>query len=321
MLKNIPRRRNIGDLLTNAFAEVSFLKHFKFRSSANIKLNNNAYTEFVPSTIGNPVAPGTSGAPPRPARATEITELLSNYSLDQLLTYRPELSANHSLDVLAGYTTQQEQVRGLRGDGNTFPDDLVPYLGAASIQSSSSYQYGWSLLAFLSRVNYSYKDKYLFSASYRREGSSRFGAKNKYGDFPAASIGWRITEESFIPKTNWLSDLKLRASWGVTGNNDIGNYPSLAFVSANNYILGNSFGAGKVVSSFANQELKWEKSNQLDIGMDLALFNSKLIFNVEYYKKVTNDMLLPVSIPAVSGFTTTLDNIGKVENHGVEIGG
>jgi TonB-linked SusC/RagA family outer membrane protein len=320
MLQNIARKRNIADLLTNAFVEVSFLRDFKFRSSANVKLNQNVFQEYVPSTIGNPVAPGTSGAPPRPARATDITETLINYSLDQLLTYKPQLGANHNFDVLAGYTAQQEQVRGLRGDGNTFPDDLVPFLGSASIRSSSSYEYGWSILAFLSRVNYTYKDRYLFSASYRREGSSRFGAKNKYGDFPAASIGWRITEEPFMPKTAWLSDLKLRASWGVTGNNDIGNYPSLAFVGANNYILGNSFAAGKVVNSFANSELKWEKSNQLDIGMDLALFNNKLVFNVEYYKKITNDMLLPVSIPSVSGFTTSLDNIGKVENHGFEIG-
>lgn len=320
VLENVYRKRNIADLLSNGFVEVSFLKNFKFRTSANVKLNHNTYKEYVPSTIGLPVASGTAGAPPRIATETDNTEELTNYSLDQLLTYRPQLSANHSMDFLVGYTAQQEKVRGFTGTGNTFPDDLVPFLGSASIRSATSYEYGWTTLAFLSRANYSYKDKYLLSASYRREGSSRFGAKNKYGDFPAASIGWRVTEESFMPKTAWLSDLKLRASWGVTGNNDIGNYPSLAFVGANNYILGNAFSAGKVVNSFANQELKWEKSNQLDIGMDLALFNSKLIFNVEYYKKITNDMLLPVSIPSVSGFTTSLDNIGKVENHGFEIG-
>lgn len=320
MLENVYRKRNIADLLTNGFIELSFLRNFKFRTSANVKLTNNTFKEYVPSTIGLPVASGTAGAPPRIATETDNTEELTNYSLDQLLTYKPQLSANHSLDVLVGYTAQQEKVRGFTGTGNTFPDDLVPFLGAASIRSASSTEFGWSMLAYLSRVNYSYKDKYLLSASFRREGSSRFGAKNKYGDFPAASIGWRITEESFMPKTAWLSDLKLRASWGVTGNNDIGNYPSLAFVGANNYILGNSFAAGKVVSSFANQELKWEKSNQLDIGLDLALFNSKLIFNAEYYRKITNDMLLPVSIPSVSGFTTSLDNIGKVENHGFELG-
>ena len=320
VLENVYRKRNIADLLTNGFIELSFLRDFKFRTSANVKLNNNTFKEYVPSTIGLPVASGTAGAPPRIATETDNTEELTNYSLDQLLTYRPQLGVNHTFDALVGYTTQQEKVRGFTGNGNTFPDDLVPFLGAASIRSATSYEFGWSLLAFLSRVNYSYKDKYLFSASYRREGSSRFGVKNKYGDFPAASIGWRVTEEPFMPKSTWLNDLKLRASWGVTGNNDIGNYPSLAFVGANNYILGNSFAAGKVVSSFANSELKWEKSNQLDIGMDLALFNNKLILNVEYYKKITNDMLLPVSIPAVSGFTTSLANIGKVENHGIEIG-
>ena len=323
MLENVYRKRNISDLLTNAFVEVSFLRNFKFRTSANVKLNNNTFKEYVPSTIGLPVASGTAGAPPRIATETDNTEELTNYSLDQLLTYKPQLGANHSLDALVGYTAQQEKVRGFTGTGNTYPDDLVPYLGSASIRSATSYEYGWSLLAFLSRVNYSYKDKYLLSASFRREGSSRFGANNKYGDFPAASIGWRITEEPFMPKTTWLSDLKLRASWGITGNNDfltIGNYPSLAFVGANNYILGNAFSAGKVVNSFANPDLKWEKSNQLDIGLDVGLFSNKLIFNVEYYKKITNDMLLPVSIPSVSGFTTALDNIGKVDNHGIEIG-
>ena len=320
VLENVSRKRNIADLLTNGFIELSFLRDFKFRTSANVKLTNNTYNDYIPSTIGLPVAAGTAGAPPRIATATSNTEELTNYSLDQLLTYRPQLSANHSFDALVGYTAQQERVRGITGTGNTFPDDLVPFLGAASIRSANSYEFGWSLLAFLGRVNYSYKDKYLFSASYRREGSSRFGIKNKWGDFPAASIGWRVTEEAFMPKTAWLNDLKLRASWGVTGNNEIGNYPSLAFVGANNYILGNSFAAGKVVSAFANSELKWEKSNQLDIGMDLALFNNKLILNVEYYKKITNDMLLPVSIPAVSGFTTSLANIGKVVNQGFELG-
>ncbi|MBC3788685.1 SusC/RagA family TonB-linked outer membrane protein [Spirosoma utsteinense] len=320
VLENVDRRRNISDVLTNGFIELSFLKSFKFKTSANIKLNNNTTKTYVPSTIGLAVASGSSGAPPRNASETDQTEELINYSVDQLLTFKPQLPVDHTFDALVGYTAQQERVRGIIGTGNTFPDDLVPYLGSASIRSANSYEFGFSLLAFLGRVNYSYKDKYLFSATYRREGSSRFGANSKYGDFPAASIGWRLTEESFIPKTAWLSDLKLRASWGVTGNNDIGNYPSLAFVGANNYILGNTFVPGKNVSSFANQELRWEKSNQVDIGMDLALFNSKLVFNVEYYNKITNDMLLPVSIPSVSGFTSSLANIGKVSNHGVEVG-
>ena len=320
VLENVQRRRNISELLTTGFIELSFLKYFTFRTSANIRRRDNTIKEFIPSTIGLAVTPGSSGAPPRNASETDQTEELTNYSLDQLLTFAPELSSNHSLDVLVGYTAQQEQVRGLIGSGNTFPDDLVPFLGSASIRSANSYEFGWSLLAFLSRVNYSYKDKYLLTALFRREGSSRFGANNQYGSFPAASAGWRISQEPFMPEIPWLSDLMLRASWGITGNNAIGNYPSLAFVGGNNYILGNSFAAGKIVGSFANQDLRWEKSNQVDIGLDLSLFGNKLVFNFEYYRKITNDMLLPVSIPAVSGFTNSLANIGKVENHGFEIG-
>ncbi|AXE20937.1 TonB-dependent receptor [Runella rosea] len=319
VLNNVIRRRNIGDVLANGFAEIAILKNLKFRTSVNAKINFNTFKEYVPSTIGLSVASGTAGAPPRIATARDINEQLRNYSFDQLLTYTPKIGANQSMDFLLGVTSQKETVYGVDGSGNTFPDDLVPYLGAASIRSSNSYEYGWGLLAYFARANYSYKDKYLFSASFRREGSSRFGAQNKYGDFPAASVGWRLTEESFMPKASWLTDVKLRASWGVTGNNNIGNYPSLAFVGANNYILGNAFAAGKVISSFANSNLKWEKSNQLDIGLDVATFNNKLTFTFEYYSKITNDMLLPISIPAVSGFTSSLDNIGKVQNRGVEV--
>ena len=320
LLNNVIRRRNIGDILANGYAEIAILPNLKFRSSVNAKVNFNTFKEYVPSTIGASVASGTAGAPPRIATARDINEQLRNYSFDELLTYAPKIGANQTLDLLLGFTSQKETLYGVDGSGNTFPDDLVPYLGAASIRSSNSYENGWTLLAYFARANYSYKDKYLLSASFRREGSSRFGAQNKYGDFPAASVGWRLTEESFMPKISWLTDVKLRASWGVTGNNNIGNYPSLAFVGANNYILGNAFAPGKVISSFANSNLKWEKSNQLDIGLDIATFNNKLTFTFEYYNKLTNDMLLPISIPAVSGFTTSLDNIGKVQNRGVEIG-
>lgn len=318
MQYNIIRNRNIGDVLSNGFLELTILKNLKFRSSINARLNYNRYKEYIPSTIGAPVASGTSGAPPRIASALEQTDQLLNYSADQLLTYAPNLGENHKIDVLAGFTAQEENVKLVQGSGNTFPDDLVPYLGAAILRSSTSQQFGWSLLAYIGRMNYSFKDKYLFSASMRREGSSRFGAKNKYGNFPAASIGWRVTEEKFMPKFSWLTDLKLRASLGKTGNNNIGNYSSLSFLTTNNYILGNSIAAGKIVSAFANSALEWEKSNQLDIGMDLSLFKNKLVITAEYYKKITNDMLLAISIPAVSGFTTSLANIGKVQNKGYE---
>ncbi len=320
VLKNVMRKRNISDVLTNVFVELKIIEGLKFRSSVNAKINFNTFKEYVPSTIGVSLASGTAGAPPRIATARDINEQLRNLSADQLLTYTKRFGENHSLETMAGFTAQKESIYGIDGAANTFPDDLVPYLGAGSIRNSNSYENSWTLLAYFARANYSFKDKYLLAASFRREGSSRFGSKNKYGDFPAASIGWRISEEPFLKDLNLVNEMKLRASYGVTGNNAIGNYPSLSFVGANNYILGNTFAPGKVISSFANSSLKWEKSNQLDIGLDLALLNNKLSFTFEYYKKITNDMLLPVSIPAVSGFTTSLDNIGKVENKGFELG-
>ncbi|MGV3502726.1 MAG: SusC/RagA family TonB-linked outer membrane protein [Adhaeribacter sp.] len=318
-LANIKRRRNTAEALSNAYMELTLLKGLKFRSSINAKLSYFTARDFVPSTIGLAVANGSSGAPPRIATATEINEQLQNLSTDQVLTYAPTLGENHQLDFMLGYTAQEEKLYGVNGSANTFPDDLVPYLGAASLRSASSYEPGWTMQAWLGRVNYAFRDKYLFSASMRREGSSRFGANNKYGDFPAASIGWRVSEESFMPRFSWLADLKLRASWGKTGNNDIGNYSHLAFMNANNYIIGNNFAPGKVVSSLANTDLGWEKSDQLDLGLDLALLDNKVVFTAEYYNKLTNDMLLPISTPAVSGFTSALANIGKVRNRGVEL--
>ncbi|WP_439558787.1 SusC/RagA family TonB-linked outer membrane protein [Dyadobacter sp.] len=335
MLKNINRDRNIADVLSNGYIELNILPGLKFRSSLNAKINYNRYKEFVPSTIGLPVSTGSNGAPPRIATERDDSEELRNYAADQLLTYDLNIGENHHFDALLGYTAQQETVKGLYGSGNTFPDDLAPFLGNATIRSSNSMERTWTMLAYMARANYSFKDKYLLSASIRREGSSRFSEGHQFGNFPAASVGWRISEERFIPKAAWLTDLKLRASWGMTGNNsyavsannnfgvgqnsgDDGNYASLAFLGINNYVLGNSLASGKTVTRFANSQLSWEKSNQLNVGMDLATFNNKLVFTLEYYKKITDDMLLGYSIPAVSGFTSTLKNLGKVQNQGFE---
>jgi len=318
-LREISRNRNIADILSNGYLELNLLKGLKFRSSVNVRLKYENNKLFVPSTIGVSLGSGLSGAPPRIASASENTDQLINFSTDQLLTYQADLGSDHQMDLLAGISTQQETVKGLAGSGNTFPDDLVPYLGAAIIRASNSYQYDWTMLAYLARLNYGYKDRYIFSASMRREGSSRFGQNSKFGNFPAVSVGWRLSEESFMPKPNWMTDLKFRGSWGVTGNNDIGNYRHLAFMRTENYILENSIAPGKVVESFANADLKWEKSNQLDIGMDLSMFNNQLIITAEWYKKTTRDMLFNVPVPSVSGFTSVWTNLGKVQNKGVEL--
>ncbi len=320
------RHLNQTNVLTNGFIQLSFLKHFKFKSSVNATLINYEQMEFRPSTLAGT---GFSQPPPRDATKMERYYKSTNIAADQLLTYSNTFG-NHSFEALLGYTAQELTAKVLTGTGNKFPDDIVRVLDVATIKNVTSSatvnddtflngEASWSLLAYFGRINYSFKDKYLFSGSFRREGSSRFGVNNKYGNFPAASVGWRVTEESFMPELSWLTDLKLRASFGITGNNNIGNYTSLAAMSAANYVLGSSLVNGKVLSSFANAELGWEQSKQTDIGMDLALFDNKVIFVAEYYHRTTDDMLLSIQIPAIAGFNNTFSNIGKVQNKGVEL--
>ncbi|GAA4304631.1 TonB-dependent receptor [Compostibacter hankyongensis] len=313
-LEEITRDRQIGDALTTGYLEFSFLRDFKFKTTGNARFIFDSYKQYIPSDIAGENAP-----PPRDATASDDAHRIMNLSADQLLTYAHDFGEHH-LDAMVGFTAQEEMTRGVAGSATTFPDDKTPYLQIGAINSGVSADSGWSMLAYFTRVNYSYKDRYLFTGTFRREGSSRFGELTKWGNFPALSVGWRISDEPFMPKTSWLDDLKLRGSWGVTGNNNIGNYSSLAFMNLNNYVIGDQFVYGRTVSAFANPDLSWETSDQLDIGLDLTVLDNTLTFTGEYYNKITTDMLLPVPLPVVSGFTTMLDNIGKVRNRGFEFG-
>ncbi len=308
---------NTNRLIANGYAEFKFLEDFTFKSTLNATLVNTRYNQFTPSTLS-----GFSWDEPAPndARLNESYSETFNWSADQLLSYAKVLNDVHSINALVGYSSQQATIRSIAGNGQKFPDDEVRFLQQAESLTADSAESNWSLLAYFAQINYDYKNKYLVSATYRREGSSRFGANNRWGDFPAVSAGWRISEEALLQDVSWLNDLKLRASFGATGNNDIGNYPSLSTLGTTNYIVGGSFQPGKILNSLSNPNLGWEKSEQFDYGIDLTMFNNRLTFVAEYYKKTTTDMLLPVNIPAITGFETTFTNIGKVENTGVELG-
>ncbi|WP_339880473.1 TonB-dependent receptor [uncultured Algoriphagus sp.] len=315
-LNEVTRTRVSNNILGNGYIELTFLKNFKFRSSVNAIYNGSEQKEFRPSTLAGT---GYNQPPPSVATLGQSTYNTYNISGDQLLSYSKNFNS-HRIEGLIGFSAQQENTTFLLGNGNTFPNDENRYLSAASVQTTSSGEYGWSLLAYFMRANYSYKDKYLASASIRREGSSRFGTNNKYGDFPALSIGWRIYEEDFFPKAQWITDLKLRGSFGVTGNNAIGNYSSYSNLRISNYVLGGVLVNGQVLANFGNSNLGWEQSQQTDIGLDLALFDNRLVVTAEYYNRLTDDMLLSVEMPSVSGFTQSLNNVGKVKNNGFELG-
>ncbi|MDN3689669.1 SusC/RagA family TonB-linked outer membrane protein [Cyclobacterium jeungdonense] len=314
-LVEMERSRSENNILTNGFLEFTFLKDFKFRTSVNAILESSDQKEFRPSTLAGT---GFNQAPPREASLYQRRNETLNIAADQLLSYS-KILGSHRVEGLLGFSAQEETFKYLQGNGNEFPNDQVRYLSAAIRQTSTSGEADWSLLAYFARANYSFDDRYLFSASFRREGSSRFGAENKWGNFPAFSAGWRISEESFMPETRWITDLKLRASFGVTGNNAIGNYSSLSNMAISNYVLGGSIANGQILSNFANANLGWEQSQQTDIGLDWAMFDNRLIVTAEYYNRLTNNMLLSVEMPVISGFTQSLDNVGKVQNRGLEL--
>lgn len=319
-LREMNRNISNTNVLSNGYVEFRFLQDFSFRSSVNGSITHYRQKEFRPSYLAGR---GFNQPPPREASLNQFYSQEINLSTDQVLNYSKRLG-DHQISALIGYSAQEETFKLLAARGDEFPNDVVRTLDAAvrvdaGLTNSDPEESSWSLLAYVSRLNYSFKDKYLLSATYRREGSSRFGANNKWGDFPAVSLGWRLSDESFMQDLSWLTDLKVRGSWGITGNNDIGNYRSLSVMNQANYILGGNFASGQVLSSFANPDLGWEQSNQLDIGLDLSLFENRLVFTAEYYEKITNDMLLPIEIPVISGFQSTFLNIGKVENKGVEL--
>lgn len=315
LLHENKKMQAVNRIITNGYIEISFLKDFKFKPSVNVSLYNLHRTDFWPSTLASY---GLSPSPPpRNASLDEWNRNTINYNTDLLLTYDKKIG-DHSFDAMLGYTVQDEQYSQLYSNGTKFPNDEIQIFQNAENISMTSDKYEWSLLAYLARANYNYMNKYLLSASIRREGSSRFGLNNKWGNFPSVSAGWRISEESFMPETNWLSSLKLRGSYGVTGNNSIGNYPSLAGLNSANYTLSGAFAPGAVLGSYANTYLGWERSNSLDLGIDMSLFNNKLIFMAEFYNRITDNMLLQKDIPIITGFSTSYTNVGKVQNRGIE---
>ena len=178
------------------------------------------------------------------------------------------------------------------------------------------------LQSFFGRVNYIFKGKYLFEANLRRDGSSKFGPNNKYGTFPSASAGWRIIEEKFLSKANWISDLKLRASWGITGNDNIDNNQySQNYSLAGDYFIGNTIVSTVALTSLANENIRWETVAQYDIGLDAAFFNNRLQFTADYFKRISTDLLYSnYPIPATIGISSLgAQNAADMDNSGTEL--
>ncbi|RYE16953.1 MAG: SusC/RagA family TonB-linked outer membrane protein, partial [Sphingobacteriales bacterium] len=304
----------ISNLTANAYIDIKPIKGVTIRTNLNGMINDTRNHDFTPSGIA-----GFNAAPPRQTSGGEYFYNNMNYGMDNLITYAPDLK-DHKLEVTVGHIFQKNSTNTGSATGSQFPDDLVEYVVAANQRDGLAGLSAFTIESFLSRINYSYKGKYLLTAAFNREASSRFGSNNRWGSFPSASVGWRVSQESFFPKTSWLDDLKLRASVGITGNNNIGDYTSQAGIAPSNYVINGQVVPGATVGSFPNTNLGWEQSKQVDIGLDLTALQGKINFTAEYYHKLTTNMLLQVEVPVVAGFNSVISNVGKLQNKGFEFG-
>jgi TonB-linked SusC/RagA family outer membrane protein len=302
-----------GRILTNAYLNVELLKGLVFRSSLGIDYTNAQNQSWTPSTAGYLFSP-----PPITASASNASNIFYTWLAENTLDYKKSLGG-HNFDVFVGYTAQKYHQDYNAESGYGFPNDEISSLAAATQFNNPSFDIEeWSLVSLVSRLNYNYKNKYLLSASFRRDGSSRFGPDNKYGNFPGVSAGWNVSQEDFMSKLPEISNLKLRAGYALNGNFNINNYGYAANTSSSNYVFNNTLAPGTVVANIGNNAISWEQSKQLDIGVDIGLFKNRISITYDYFHKITDNMLFNLPVAQESGFSSVEANVGQFLFHGHE---
>ena len=304
-------------LLSNAYVQYEPLEGLVLKSTFNVETANSEFLFFNPSTATSSINT------PIPTTAVSIRDNSKSLTWlnENLATYSKSFN-DHSFELLGGFTNQRFRYDRTRIQADTYADDRLPTVQAGlNINRGGTFSgvEEWSLTSFLSRLTYNYKGKYLFSAAVRSDGSSRFGEENRWGVFPSASVGWIMSDEPFLQDVSQVSFAKVRASYGVTGNNNIGNYTQYALVNNTvNAAFGSTVAPGAVVTSLSNPNLGWETTKQFDVGLDLGLFNDRVQFIYDFYKKTTTNLLYSVQVPQESGFSNFNDNIGEIDFWGHE---
>lgn len=302
-------------VLMNTYAEYSILKNLRFKTTFNVDYEDGNSEYFRPSILGN-----QNAAPPSVPSGRYIQSKYLNWLNENTLNYDLSTDNAHSLTALVGFSVQSQKNQSADFTGNQFPDDDIETLNAAARITGGTDKSDWSLISYLARANYAYLDKYLVTATVRSDGSSRFGSNNRWGIFPSLALGWRISNENFLKDVPWLNELKVRASYGFTGNFNIGNYSYMSNIGTNDYVFNGTLASGRVMNTLGNPNLGWEKMRELNTGIDFVGFDNRLTFSVDYYHRNTQDLLLNVEIPESSGFSTVTENRGDVLNQGLELG-
>ncbi|MFD1257970.1 TonB-dependent receptor [Mucilaginibacter terrae] len=306
-------------MLGNIFAQYNFTPELSNKISFGVDIDNFNRSAFRPSTLPQ-VSPSLAvSIPTGNYRNTSLV----NWVAENTLAFNKQWG-QHSIKAIASVSAQRESRSSQNVSATGFPNDLVKTLNAATaISSFSSQTEEWSLLSGLTRVQYNFNDRYLLSAAVRADGSSRFGPSKKYGYFPSVSAGWNIDREKFMQDQKLISSLKLRASYGLTGNFQINNYAYLSVLSQSNYVFGPpgsaTLASGLYQSTAGNDDLGWERTSAFNIGTDIGFFDERLHATIDVYNNNTSNILLQVPVPQSSGYNTNIKNIGKVNNKGLEI--
>ncbi|MBN7811070.1 TonB-dependent receptor [Algoriphagus sp. H41] len=315
--EEITNETKVFNILGNTYAEWKPIKGLSFKTTFNTEIRNSNYFWFNPSTA----TANINVAIPTVAVSIRDQEQELTWLNENTVTYGKTVG-DHSFQLLAGFSNQQFRRDRTRIQADTYADDRLPTIqGALNINRGGTFSGvdEWTLTSIFSRATYNYKGKYLLTGSIRSDGSSRFGSDNRWGVFPSVSAGWVLSDEEFLKTNSSISFAKLRGSYGITGNNNIGNYTQYALVNNTiNVAFGNNVAPGAAVTSLNNSNLGWETTAQFDLGLDLGLWDDRLSFVYDFYTKNTTNLLYAVQIPQESGFTNFNDNIGEIKFWGHE---
>ena len=315
-LNEVLNNRKRMRLFTNFSFDYKILNELQFSVMLGGTVNNSSTTLFRPRL---PVFSG-GGDYYNIAFGSENTSMGINWIQTYRLNYDKSFN-KHNIQGLVAYELQANWSKSSNVGSNRYPNNLIPYLSAVAniISEGSSSVNEWSMISYLARLNYNYDSKYYLTAAWRTDGSSRFGKDKKYGMFPSVSVAWRLSEENFMKDVSFINDMKIRAGYGSTGNNNIGGYNHIATISYIRTVLGGAAVEGYAPARLDNPLLTWEIQKSFNTGLDINLFDNRLVFVFDYYQARNTDLLLNVNIPATTGFTGTTKNIGEVENIGYDI--
>lgn len=309
----------------NLNAEYDILHNLKFSARYAQEWYNYRYNYYRPMSIGR----NSSVAYSADLATYNICRSTSTYDVDHLgeatLSYKKQFG-DHHIDALAGYTMQKKTYDRIGVEATGFSDDRIHEVtahgsDASDISLYSTRKAAWSMLSYLSRVSYAYKELYTLTGSFRADGSSRFGSDNRWGYFPSVSAGWTLSNEAFFKNLkDVVSMTRLRVSWGQSGNNDIGNYSSISSIDTGSYADGASARTSTYEGSFTDSALGWERTTQTNLGLDLGFFNGRINLIGNWYNSISSDILYNQPISAISGSTSTLTNLegAKIRNRGFD---